>query len=392
MSGLETPAAAPAAGAGTDAAGVDPARLVREELRRLSAYRLDRTPCRHKLDQNEMPFDLPRSLKRRILEPALERTWAVYPSFNADRLRVAIGAMKDWPADGVLIGNGSGELMALALEATRQPGQEVLGSVPSFSLYKLLAHRAGARARFLPPRPDLKLPTAELEIEIERDPTRPLILCSPNNPTGEALEPAAIERLLERLEAPLILDNAYAEFCRHDYRPLLERHRHLMLFGTLSKAWTLAAWRLGYLLADPALVAELLKVKLPYNVSYASVQAGVAVLETPAAIERRVRVVIARRPHWRRLLRGFGFEVFPSQANFLLVRRHDADAVRLGLAERGIRVRDVSYYPGLAGCFRISIGSGAALRATRDALAEILGQEPAPGENSFTNTGPEETA
>ncbi len=353
-------------------AGVDPTRFVRPELRELSAYELDRTPCRFKLDQNEMPFDLPASLKRRILEPALDRTWAVYPSFNADRLRANLGRLKDWPAEGVLIGNGSSELMALVLEACARPGKQVLGSVPSFSLYKLLVLRAGAQPRFLAPRPDLALPVVELEREIERDPSRPLILCSPNNPTGEALPPAAVERLLERLDAPLILDNAYAEFCRHDYRPLLERHRHLMLFGTLSKAWTLAAWRLGYLLADPALVAELLKVKLPYNVSFASVAAGEAVLEAPAAVERRVAAVVARRPQWRRMLRELGFEVFPSEANFLLVRHREADGIRLGLADRGIRVRDVSYYPGLAGCFRISIGSGAALRATRRALAEIL--------------------
>ncbi len=357
----------------SSAVAIDPASFVRPELRQLSAYELDRTPCRFKLDQNEMPFDLPLSLKRRLLEASLDRSWAAYPSFNSDRLRAAIGRLKDWSVEGILIGNGSGELMAMALEATRRPDQEVLGTVPSFSLYKLLALRASAQPHFLPPRSDLKLPVAELEQEIERDPTRPLVLCSPNNPTGEALPPQAIEGLLERLEAPLILDNAYDEFCDHDYRPLLDRHRHLMIFGTLSKAWTLAAWRLGYLLADPALVAELLKVKLPYNVSFASSSAGVAVLESPAAVERRIRAVLARRPHWERMLRSFGFEVFPSQANFLLVRHRDADQIRQGLADRGIRVRDVSYYPGLAGCFRISIGSGAALRATREALHQILG-------------------
>ncbi len=371
---------APVEPAPVEPARIDPARMVRRELRQLSAYHLDRTPCRFKLDQNEMPFDLPRSLKRRILEPTLERSWAAYPSFNSDRLRAVIGRHRDWPAEGVLIGNGSGELMALALEATSS--RQVLGTVPSFSLFRLLVLRSGAEPDFLPPRPDLALPVAELEREIERDPSRPLLLCSPNNPTGEALPPAAIERLLDRLEAPLILDNAYAEFCDYDYRPLLERHRHLMLFGTLSKAWTLAAWRLGYLLADPALVSELLKVKLPYNVSFASSLAGVAVLEASAAVERRVRAVVARRRHWRRMLRDFGFEVFPSQANFLLARSPHADAVRHALAARGIRVRDVSYYPGLAGCFRISVGSGRALRATRQALAEIFDERASPGRGS----------
>ncbi len=353
-------------------AGVDPAAWVRPELRQLSAYRLDRSPCRFKLDQNEMPFDLPRPVKRRVLASLAGRAWGAYPDFNAGRLRAAVGRDQGWPADGVLLGNGSGELLALTVVAVSRPGGEVLGTVPSFSLYRLLVLRAGAVPRFLPPRADLALPAKELEAEIERDPTRPLILCSPNNPTGEAVPPTAVERLLERLEAPLLLDNAYHEFCRHDYRPLLERHRHLVIFRTLSKAWTMAAWRLGYLLADPALVAELVKVKLPYNLNFASGRAAEAVLEERAAVDRRVRAVVARRGHWARMLEGHGFRVFPSEANFLLVRHPRADAVRRALEARSIRVRDVSAYPGLAGCFRISIGSGAALRATDEALTEIL--------------------
>jgi histidinol-phosphate aminotransferase len=204
-----------------------------------------------------------------------------------------------------------------------------------------------------------------------------VILCTPNNPTGDAVSPEAVERLLLRLEAPLLLDNAYAEFCQYDYRPLLHRHRHLMIFRTFSKAWSLAGLRLGYLLADPALVGELIKVKLPYNVGFASSQAGELALESSAAVERRVRVILARRPQWAAMLREFGFEVFPSEANFLLARwpadrAGNVDTLRRGLEARSIRVRDVSGYPGLQGCLRISVGSGAALKATRTALLEIL--------------------
>ena len=354
------------------ARGVDPATRVREELRRLSAYTLDRSPCRFKLDQNEMPFDLPRPVKRRIVEPLLDRAWGVYPGFNSDRLRAVLGEHQNWPAEGVLLGNGSGELLALTVMAVTHPGEEVLSTVPSFSLYKLLVLRSAATPRFLPPRPDLAMPTAELEREIEADPSRPLVLCTPNNPTGEALTPAAVERLLERLEAPLLLDNAYHEFCDYDYRPLLARYRHLMIFRTLSKAWTMAAWRLGYMLADPGLIEELIKVKLPYNLSFASALAAETALAAPAAVERRVQAVLGRRPQWQEMLAAFGFEVFPSQANFVLVRHRRADEIRPGLDARSIRVRDVSDYPGLAGCFRITIGSGAALRATRQALSEIL--------------------
>ncbi len=352
---------------------MDPTTFVRPELRRLSAYHLDLSPCRHKLDQNEVPFDLPPAVKRRVLDGLLQRSWADYPDFHADGLRAALGRRHGWPPEGVLVGNGSNELLGVTLEALTRPGQEVLGTLPSFGLYRMFVLRAAAVPRFLPPRQDLALPLAELEAEIARDPTRPLILCSPNNPTGEAATAAAVERLLERLEAPLLLDNAYAEFCDHDYRPLLARHRHLLIFRTFSKAWSLGGLRLGYLLADPELVAELIKVKLPYNVNIASALAGEAALAAAGAAERRIRVLRGRRPQWAAMLRDAGFEVFPSAANFLLVRRRDrpVDTLRRGLEERGIRVRDVSGYPGLAGCLRFSVGSGTALRAVRRALAEI---------------------
>ncbi len=353
----------------------DPASCVRPELRQLQAYQLDRSPCRFKLDQNEMPFDLPLPVKQRILAPLASRSWGAYPDFNSDHLRHVIGRNQGWPGEGVLLGNGSGELLALTVGAVTRVGQEVLGTVPSFSLYKLLALRSHAQPRFLPPRDDLRLPMAELEREVESDPTRPLILCSPNNPTGEAVSIEALARLLDRLQAPLLLDNAYDEFCDIDYRPLLARYRHLMIFRTLSKAWTMAAWRVGYMLADPALVTELIKVKLPYNLNFASELAAEAALASSAAVERRVRAVIGRRDQWRQMLEDLGFDVFPSQTNFVLARcpEHvELEQVLAGLEAASIRVRDVSAYPGLAGCFRVSIGNGVALRATREALSEML--------------------
>ena len=356
---------------------IDPTAFVRDEIRELKVYHLDLSECRHKLDQNEVPYELPTALKRRIAERLIERPWAVYPDFHSDRLRAALGRRHGWPAEGILVGNGSNELLGIALEALARPGGEVLGTLPSFGLYRMFVVRAGGVPRFLGPRDDLRLPTAELRAEIERDPERPLILCSPNNPTGDAATPEAVEELLDRLAAPLLLDNAYAEFCAHDYRPLLHRHRHLVIFRTFSKAWSLAGWRLGYLLADPALVAELLKVKLPYNVGFAGAAAGEEALAARSAAERRVRAILGRRPQWTAMLRAAGFEVFPSEANFLLARwprSAEVDAIRRGLEERSIRVRDVSGYPGLAGCVRFSVGSGAALKATRRALQETIGQ------------------
>jgi histidinol-phosphate aminotransferase len=352
----------------------DAADLVRPELRRLAAYHFDLSPCRHKLDQNEAPFEPPAPLKRRVAAQLAAAEWARYPDFHAGALRRALGDFHGWPAGGVLAGNGSNELLDVCLAALAGPGRAVLAAEPSFGLYRMMVQKAGAVPHFIASGSDLRLPAAALLAEVERDPRRTLLLCSPNNPTGDALTPAQVDALLERQEGPVLLDNAYGEFCRHDYRPLLDRHSHLILLRTFSKAWALAGLRLGYLLADPRLVAELVKAKLPYNLGRAAALAGAAVLAAAPSARRRIAVVLARRPQWRAMLEGAGLEVLPSEANFLLVRAATpalARQVRDGLAARGIRVRDVGAYPGLAGCLRVSIGSGAALRATRRALSEI---------------------
>jgi histidinol-phosphate aminotransferase len=369
-------AARPAAGGERIAAAADPAAFVRPEIRALAAYRLDQTPCRFKLDQNEVPWELPPPLKRRVAAAIAAAPWGRYPDFHADRLRRALGERHGWPWEGVLVGNGSNELLALTLAAVARPGGEVLGTAPSFGLYPGFAAAAGARWRPLGPRGDLALPVAELLAEVDRDPRRPVVLASPDNPTGGAVAPADLARLLARLEAPLLLDNAYGEFCRHDYRPLLDAHPNLVVFRTFSKAWSLAGLRLGYLLARPELAAELVKVKLPYNLGRAGIEAACAVLAHPAPAERRVRALLARRGRWAATLERAGLEVFPSEANFLLVRAPGGPpasaALRRGLALRGILVREVGHYPGLAGCLRVSVGDGRAERAVAAALAEIL--------------------
>jgi histidinol-phosphate aminotransferase len=268
-------------------------------------------------------------------------------------------------------------MLGVTLEALVEPGSEVLGILPSFGLYEMFVRRAGGRPRFLAPRADLRLQIDELLAEVRRDASRPVLLCSPNNPTGAAATVAEVGRLLGALDAPLLLDNAYGEFCRHDYRPLLARHHNLVLLRTLSKAWSLAGARVGYLLAHPAIVAELLKVKLPYNLSQAGAVLGQIALEHPRHAERCVGVLRARREQWAAALRGRGLEVFDSEANFLLVRAARAAELRAALAEAGILVRDVGRYPGLGGCLRLTIGTAPALRAILAALDRLEGDRPA---------------
>ncbi len=352
---------------------------VRPELAALPTYALELAECRFKLDQNEMPWDLPQEVKEGIRRRLEALDFARYPDFHGDSLARVLATYHGHDPAGVLVGNGSNELLAAALTLFGGPEGEVLALAPCFSLYRPMTLASGARLRVLGPRPDLRLPVDELLAEVEANPRRPVILTTPNNPTGEGVSPEWVEALLEKLEAPLLLDNAYGEFCGYDYRPLLARFSHLLLFRTFSKAWSLAAVRLGYVLTSPALVELLKKVKLPYNVGAVSVAAGEECLAHSDLLEERVRRVIALRPFWADALTARGFEVWPSEANFVLVRCPEGDAGRVwrGLASRSVRVRDFSSAGGssagaLAGCLRISIGDEAALAATLQALDEIF--------------------
>ena len=181
---------------------IDPAALVRPELRRLTAYHLDLSPCRHKLDQNESPYEPPARLKRQVAAELLAADWARYPDFHADALRRDLGAFHGWPPEGVLVGNGSNELLDVCLSALVEPGGEVLGREPSFSLYRMMVLKAGGVPRFLHaeaaapaavsgeaapaavtsepgPAAFASVPLAALLAEVARQPRRPLVLCSP---------------------------------------------------------------------------------------------------------------------------------------------------------------------------------------------------------------------
>ena len=157
-------------------------RFARPEVRELRAYTLDLSPCRFKLDQNEVPWELPNRIKDEVARRLVDRQWARYPDFHADRVRRRLAAAHAWTLDGVLVGNGSNELLAATLATVGGPGREILGLAPSFGLYPVFALQSGARYRVVGPRADLALPPAVLAREIARDPRRPVLVASPHNP------------------------------------------------------------------------------------------------------------------------------------------------------------------------------------------------------------------
>ena len=351
----------------------DPLLHVKPAVRAAAAYTLAARRAPVKINQNENPYDMPEAVKRRVLEQALARPWSRYPDFDPKELREKLAAFSAWRPDGILCGNGSNELIEALLLVTVGAGTRVVITEPTFTLYALMTTVLGGegiRVRL----------TEELEYDVPALRTAHrqngmTIICSPNNPTGNHLSSAAVRDLAED-GGLVVVDEAYHEFAEESVVPLLAEHPNLVVLRTFSKAMGMAGLRVGYLLASPELVREVNKARLPYNLNFFSQAAALAAIdEYPAVLLPNVERLIRLREALASSLEALpGLRVYPSRANFLLVELREADpkAVFEGLYERGVLVRDVTSYPMLERCLRISVGSETENATLLEAMSAAL--------------------
>jgi histidinol-phosphate aminotransferase len=333
--------------------------------------------ARRKLNQNESPYDLPAVVKREVLAEIAAAPWQRYPEFAPPALLERLASRYHWRSDGTLVGNGSNELIQATLSVTLGGGDVVVAPSPTFSLYRLLTNVLGGRYRPVPLGPNFEFDIDAVIETAERERVRVVVLNSPNNPTGSALPEGAVERVLAQTGALVICDEAYQEFGGPSAIPLLAHTSRLVVLRTFSKALGTAGLRFGLALAHPAIAREIAKGKLPYNVNIVTLATAAAVLRHEALLAVRTAEIIETRQRFVRRVRGVaGLTLFPSAANFVLIRceRRPAQEVfqRL-LNEDGILVRDVSGAPELADCLRISIGTPEDMDAAAAALERILG-------------------
>lgn len=356
---------------------MDAWRHVKPAVRSLAAYSLASRDAAVKVNQNENPYDLPPELKRRVLEEALARPWSRYPSFEHGELRERLAAFCGWRAEGILAGNGSNELIQALLLVTVGPGTRVVIPEPTFTLYGLLTRILGGEAIHVPLGAELEYDAGEIR-RVRKELAAPVtIVCSPNNPTGGVLAVEEVERLCEEGDGLVVVDEAYHEFSGQTVAPLLARHANLVVLRTFSKAMGLAGLRIGYLLASPELAREIQKARLPYSLNFLSQMAALAALEEWGSLKANVeRLVSAREELLYRLYRIPGIRPYPSRANFILFEVQDGDPKEVfeAVYRRGVLLRDVTSYPRLARCLRVSVGTDsdneAFLAALRHALEE----------------------
>ena len=349
------------------------AARVPEVLRAASAYHVPLPPrLIAKLDANELPYGLPAELRAKLAAVLAELPLERYPDPAARRLRAAVARRVGAGVgeDQLVFGNGSDELIALLCAAFAAPPARVLYPVPSFVYYRIAAVVRGIEAIELPLGPRFELPEEDLLRAVATHRPSVVFLALPNNPTGTlwrmdfALELAARHR-----DVVVVSDEAYLAYSGATNLPHLAAHPNLVVMRTLSKLG-MAGLRVGFTISSPAIAALLEKVRPPYNVSSLD-QAAAALLVDDAAAwcDARARDVIAERGRLAAGLAAAGLEVFPSEANLVLVRCPDAPGLWRRLAAAGISVRSFGPGPGpLADCLRITVGTPAETDALLAAL------------------------
>ena len=332
--------------------------IIKKEVLQEQGYHLKKYPHTIKLDQNENPYGFPDELKEQVLSRMKRLDWARYPDFQMERLTELMAHFVGLPTNQVVVGSGSNALIQSLFWVVLSPGDRLILTEPTFTLYRLFGQMLGAEPRICPlHEKDFSLALDCLEAELQHPRAKLLVLCSPNNPTGNAFPLQQIRDLAAQFKGLVVIDEAYVEFSRQDAKILLQEFENIAILRTFSKAMAMAGLRFGYFMAHPELCAQVQKARLPYSVNIMAEAAVEVCLSNRPAFEKRVGEIIAQREHIYHAVRNLSFvQIFPSDANFFLMRVPDSEALFHFFLEQGILVRDVSKYPMLQNCLRFCIG------------------------------------
>ena len=350
--------------------------LIRPAVRNQGEYVVDHpSGIDVKLNQNESPFDLPDELKEELLDAFGQVEFNRYPSEQPEALRRALAEHEGVSPEHIIVGNGSNEITYTFGLAFLDPGDPVVLPRPMFSLYEKVAHLQEADLTEVPPRDDLRFDTDGLVRAVRETEAAMTVLATPNNPTGRALRIDEIERIADASPGVVVVDEAYVEFNDEpSARTLLDDHPNIIVLHTLSKAFGLAGIRIGYLVARPQVVTELMKSRLPFMVGRFAEQVALAVLRRSTLIDERVRQMQVSITEVAEALKTIdGVEVVPTQANFVIFTTPmEADRLQDHLADHGVLVRNMGGYPELDGYLRVSAGTRAENKAFLTALEQTL--------------------
>jgi histidinol-phosphate aminotransferase len=320
-----------------------------------------------KLNTNENPYPPSPKVKQALIDAVGDRL-RLYPDPSGRAFRETAAALHDVEPDMILAGNGSDDVLTILTRAFVGPGDLAAYPTPSYLLYSTLIKLQDGREQIVPFDDAWRL-----DVDGFLKPGVKLAyLANPNSPSGTAMSPAEVARLAERLPFPLVVDEAYGDFARENCVSLVKTHPNVIVTRSFSKGYSLAGIRLGYLIADPAIVSELNKVKDSYNCDALSLAAGKAALEDQAYLAETRGKIFATRDRLAAALRGFGWTVPDSQANFVWATDGPlAEETFQELKRRNVFVR-LMRYPGYPAGLRVSVGTDAEIDRLLELLRELV--------------------
>jgi histidinol-phosphate aminotransferase len=352
-----------------------PQEIIREEILALTAYHVPDSTGMVKLDAMENPYPLPAEVRARIAHRLGDAPLNRYPDPQAVTLKARLREVLGLPAGAhLLLGNGSDELIQLLVLASARPGAVVLGLEPSFSMFRMISTFVGAHYVGVDLREDFALDSGRLLAAIGQHGPALTFIAYPNNPTGNLFDAQAVLRVLDAAPGLVVIDEAYHAFAGRSFIDRLAHHDNLLVMRTLSKVG-LAGIRLGVLAGAQAWLAELDKLRLPYNVNTLTQIVATEVLQHETVLtEQAAAIKLERRRMSRELGRMPGVTAFPSDANFILFRVSNAERVFDDLKNRGILVKGLhGSHVLLENCLRVTVGTPDENDAFLSSLTHTLG-------------------
>ena len=335
------------------------ARVLRHDLQSMHAYAVQPSAGLVKVDTMENPFRLPAALRKALGERLGEVALNRYPAERGDVLRAALAKRAGMPEGcDIMLGNGSDELISLLALACDVPGAAVLAPLPGFVMYAMSARLQGLKFVGVPTTADFELDLPAMLAAVREHRPAIVYLAYPNNPTANLWDDVAIDAIIDAAPGLVVMDEAYQPFAARDSRERLLCHPHVLLMRTMSK-FGLAGVRIGYLIGRRELIAELDKLRPPFNIGVLNCEAALFALEHADEYARQAEIIRAERGRLQAALRGLpGVTPFPSEANMILLRVPDSKHSFAAMKAHGVLVKNVAaLHPLLANCLRLTVGT-----------------------------------
>ncbi len=343
---------------------------LRKNVQAIKPYTVDTSDYEVMLHANENPFNPFRDLKQEIMQALFECNGNRYPSIDAAPLRAALAESTGFSQEEILCGNGSDEILQMIVQAFIDPEDTIVSFAPTFSMYQFFAEVQGANFITVDAEPNtLQVSLNDLADQANESKAKLIILCNPNNPTGQGFSKEEIMTLIKATDALVLVDEAYMEFYGESVLDEVKKCPRMIVTRTFSKAYGLAGIRVGYAVADPSLITALDLVRAPYNLNAASQTIAMVALKNKQLFQKQIALLLSERNRMEKALGELpGVVLFPSKANFILIRTEKAAEIEEACMESSIQIRGYKSEGLLRNCIRISIGKP----EENDRMLEIL--------------------